>query len=328
MIIRKRDDIKTLTDIRTIIALHWYKLKIPGRIENKTRIFSSDLSWQERIQWVKNMVEYDGKKGENIEWLSIIYNSKTIAIEKLKSKSNRVSGANNPGYKHQGKLSPFSKKSKFYDPTLSKRVNDKLSESGNRNMDIRYYLNKGYTEEYSKKLLSKRQSTFSLEKCIDKYGEEDGKRVWKERQDKWQDTLNSKPEKEKARINSLKCGHGFTVSKAERELIKMLSESYPDIETSYSIFYDEGSKYYIYDIKVGDKIIEYNGDFWHANPKIYDETFYNRVSKKSAKDIWEKEVHKDKIANDNGFDVLKIWESEYKSDKQECIDRCVNFLNK
>ena len=29
-----------------------------------------------------------------------------------------------------------------------------------------------------------------------------------------------------------------------------------------------------------------------------------------------------------GFDVLVIWDSEYKNNKQEIIDKCISFLNK
>lgn len=69
---------------------------------------------------------------------------------------------------------------------------------------IEYYLNKGLSQEEAEIALSERQSTFSLDKCIQKYGEEEGKRIWKERQDKWQERLNSKTIEELERINSLK----------------------------------------------------------------------------------------------------------------------------
>lgn len=54
-----------------------------------------------------------------------------------------------------------------------------------------YWIKKGFTEEALIKL-NKEQSTFSKQKCIEKYGEEKGIEIWKKRQDKWQQTLNSK----------------------------------------------------------------------------------------------------------------------------------------
>ena len=73
-----------------------------------------------------------------------------------------------------------------------------------KNIYIEYYLNKGYSLEESKKLLSKRQRTFSLDICIEKYGKEKGTQIWQDRQSKWQNTLKSKPQDEIDRINKSK----------------------------------------------------------------------------------------------------------------------------
>lgn len=63
---------------------------------------------------------------------------------------------------------------------------------------------KGYSEEEAKKIVSERQKTFSKNKCIQKYGFEEGIKKWQERQDKWQNTLNSKKVEDIEKINSLK----------------------------------------------------------------------------------------------------------------------------
>ena len=67
-----------------------------------------------------------------------------------------------------------------------------------------YWIKKGYSEEDAKKQLSERQNTFSLQICIDKYGLEEGTKVFNKRQEKWQETLNSKPQEEIDRINKSK----------------------------------------------------------------------------------------------------------------------------
>jgi hypothetical protein len=61
--------------------------------------------------------------------------------------------------------------------------------SSKRSNNINYWLNKGFNLEESKIKLSDRQSTFSLEKCISKYGNDEGERVWAERQKRWQKSL-------------------------------------------------------------------------------------------------------------------------------------------
>ncbi len=69
---------------------------------------------------------------------------------------------------------------------------------------IEYYLARGYSLEDAKNALKERQATFTLKKCTEKYGEEDGAKIWQKRQDKWQNTLNSKSPEEICKINKSK----------------------------------------------------------------------------------------------------------------------------
>ena len=65
-----------------------------------------------------------------------------------------------------------------------RRDNPELYQDVNTTQ-IGYWLKKGYTEEESKKKISNRQITFSLQLCIEKYGEVLGKEKWMDRQIKW-----------------------------------------------------------------------------------------------------------------------------------------------
>ena len=69
---------------------------------------------------------------------------------------------------------------------------------------VEYYLLRGFTEEEATQEISKIQSTFSLEICIEKYGYVEGNLLWQDRQDRWQNTLNSKPQDEIDEYNSKK----------------------------------------------------------------------------------------------------------------------------
>lgn len=55
---------------------------------------------------------------------------------------------------------------------------------------IGYWVSKGYTETDAINLVKERQSTFSLKKCIQKHGKDKGSLIFKQRQDKWLDSLN------------------------------------------------------------------------------------------------------------------------------------------
>jgi hypothetical protein len=67
-----------------------------------------------------------------------------------------------------------------------------------------YWIERGFSEKEAVSKVSEVQSTFSLEKNIEKYGLVEGTKRWNDRQAKWQKTLQSKPENEKQRINKSK----------------------------------------------------------------------------------------------------------------------------
>jgi hypothetical protein len=110
-----------------------------------------------------------------------------------------ASGPNNPWRNHGGKYSPFSKGSVNY----SEEAIKKASENRSYNTRLDYYLNKGMTKEEAEETLFKRQQTFSLEKCLERYGQE-GYKIFGQRQEKWQKSLNSKPQTEIDRIRMSK----------------------------------------------------------------------------------------------------------------------------
>lgn len=92
------------------------------------------------------------------------------------------------------------------------RVNKFKGEKSNTNVE--YYLAKGMTLEESKLALIDRQHTFSLDKCVKKHGILEGTSIWRDRQDKWQNTLNSKSIEELKRINKDK---GITLSNMQNK---------------------------------------------------------------------------------------------------------------
>ena len=81
------------------------------------------------------------------------------------------------------------------------------------------------------------------------------------------------------------------------------------------------------------KIIEYNGDMYHGNPQKYKEDDNPHPFRKNltAKMIWDKDKEKIELAKFNGFDVLIVWDSEFRylgeSRRSDVIQKCIDFLN-
>lgn len=237
MLTKRKDYIKNFTDVRFFVALNKLKLPNLGRIENIIRISDSDLSWQEKIKWAERISNYQGKRNETIDYYTILYNSEKIAMEKMKEKSDRISGEKNPWFVHGGKYSPFSKGSINY----SEDAIIKANENREYNTRIEYYLKKGMGLCQAISARKERQATGKLERYLQRYGDEDGISKWKERQKRWQNTLLSKPEEERARIQSSRIGKGYSVSKAEKELFYILSKTF-DVSRSLALSYNNEKK--------------------------------------------------------------------------------------
>ena len=59
-------------------------------------------------------------------------------------------------------------------------------------------------------------------------------------------------------------------------------------------------------------VIEYNGDYWHCNPKKYSEDYFHQVKNKTAKELWEYDNNKIDLIKSKGYNLVIVWESELK----------------
>ena len=259
--------------------------------------------------------------------------------------SEKFLGENNPNHKSKTTLekrqerSPFSSKFKKYVnldenekneslKKIVKDVSDKKTMNNTCTTRIGYWTNKGFTEEDAKKKLSERQLTFTLEKCIQKHGDVEGKRIYTDRQERWQKTLNEN--------GNLKQGY----SKASQILFYELSDFYSFENRKYLYFATKNEEYrlekeeggvWIYDFVdlPNKKIIEYNGDEYHANPTMFEADEYPHTFRKTmtAQEIWNKDYRKRAVAEEEGFDILTIWDSEYRRHKADTLEKCKKYLN-
>lgn len=234
----------------------------------------------------------------------------------------------NPFVNHGGKLSPYSKKFIGYEKDGHEKYEDFLKrnniakENGKPSSNrIEHFLNKGMTIEEAQKALSERQCTFSLKRCIEKYGEEEGIKRFNDRQQKWQSKLLSKDPEEIKRINHDKASKIGSISKQEKLIKSKLNLNEDQCQKVIST-----EKGYVYDFCVENRIIEFNGDYWHCNPKIYSSTFYNKNMKKTAEEKWKLDVDKIKFAKDRGYEVMVVWENDLKMNPEKTIIECHNFL--
>ena len=191
-----------------------------------------------------------------------------------------------------------------------------------------YWMNKGFSEEESIRKVSDSQRTFTKEKCIEKFGEIKGMEIFNERTRKWLESL--------IKNGNLMIGYSKMSQVLFNEIKSKIKRDckYATNGGEFKILKPNGG-YYIYDFvdlkKM--KIIEYNGDMYHGNPQKYKEDDNPHPFRKNltAKMIWDKDKEKIELAKFNGFDVLIVWDSEFRylgeSRRSDVIQKCIDFLN-
>ena len=73
-----------------------------------------------------------------------------------------------------------------------------------------------------------------------------------------------------------------------------------------------------YDSK-NNTIYEYHGDFWHGNPKIYNENNINPKTRTTFGQLYENTIKREEDIKSRGFKLTVIWDSEWKRCKKTII---------
>ena len=102
-------------------------------------------------------------------------------------------------------------------------------------------------------------------------------------------------------------------SSYELEIATFLRESNFEVKTSdrtqikpYEL------DFYLPEYKVA---IEFQGDYWHMNPAIFDANEYHKRKHKFAYEIWAKDREKAEMCSEKGISLIPIWESDWNYNK-------------
>lgn len=205
---------------------------------------------------------------------------------------------------------------------------------------IVYWLNKGYDLEEATEKLIERQTTFSLDICIEKYGVVLGLERWQQRQDKWMKTMNDKSPEEKLKILKKKVQRSNFWSVESVNFFDFLLK-YIDDDKKLDYYYknneyyiNSNKKFYMYDFTIRNLkiIIEYNGSHVHPNRDKLNESKWkkwkNPYNKKNADECYKFDKIKIDAAKEKGFDVIVIWDYEVKKEKFKTKNKLIDIINK
>ena len=133
-----------------------------------------------------------------------------------------------------------------------------------------------------------------------------------------------------AEINALKAtgckSNNIFISDGEKAILKEVQNHFEGIESQFLHYDSKLEKWFSYDIRYKNKIIEYHGDYWHCNPIKYKENYYHSQQRKTAREIWDKDCIKKQSLINHNYELLVVWESDYKKDKEGTIEKCQILL--
>ena len=254
---------------------------------------------------------------------------------------NNLSGENNPShsskvdYSERQKRTPFSiefYRKKYDSEEKAQKAYDEFIEFHSQNqkkidsvMYIKHWTNLGYSKEEARKKVREKCVSNGIDYYIKRYGEIEGPEKYYQRMEKWEKSIHGKMPGSVYSNMSFEFFTEIVKDREDRERFMFgAKEKIIKDEETHSFFYPVD----FFDT-VSNKIIEFNGDYWHANPEMFEADDVLSLSRNQiAKNIREKDNIKIQNLEKKGYKVLVIWEREWTKDKKGTIQKCKDFLFK
>lgn len=272
-------------------------------------------------QTEENMISRYGKKEGLEKWEQYKKNlSVANSIEGYIKKYGKEKGTklfNKQAARNAGNLT-LKRKQELFGDEISLEMYNKMKIKQSEKNTLKQYI-ATYGEEIGtlkyfekNKVISYKNS---LQRYIADYGEEEGTR----------------------RIKTIKNNGVYfnNYSKISLELFDHLatySTLYGDTEVSIKLSKEENTKCGIWSIKpdyiYGKKIIEFNGDAFHANPTLFENNTYPHPFLKEmlASEIRIRDKKRIEVLEKRGYQVKVVWENDFRKDREQIIQDCKYFL--
>lgn len=155
----------------------------------------------------------------------------------------------------------------------------------------------------------------NLENFQRKYGEKDGLRRYRSYVEEHQKGFSNIASNLFAQIESL---------------VKNDRVSFLYLPKNSELLLESKSRFYKYDFCIPELkfIIEFNGDIFHGNPQLFNESDCPNPYDKTltAKQMWLNDKEKIDLARSKGFDVMIIWERDYRENPETSIGNIIKTI--
>lgn len=223
-------------------------------------------------------------------------------------------------FQSQGKQQFMQKKVQEGWTEVQAQVEWNKKQAKNSKRALEYWTSRGFTEQEARNFQTAEQSKHSA-----KSAKFTGKQHSVESRQKISQTMQKHVERSGAKewvrkFYKGKVGHQST---GEIQCYQELQKQLPGLEANKAI----GS--YIVDMICGTLIIEYYGDFWHANPQIYKQETLPIIG--SVKKVHSRDEKRIEKFAELGYKTYIIWEANWKKDKSgelEKIKQHISYENR
>lgn len=181
----------------------------------------------------------------------------------------------------------------------------------------------------------KQKYTKSKQYYIDKYGETEGLKkfnnICKRKRNTKENFISKYGETEGLkRWNNYRSNVRTPYSKIASELFTKLDKTLKTLifePKNRELLLESSENYFYYDCfhKESNTIIEFNGDYFHINPKIYSKDNWKPIFNLD----YDKIILKDRIKQDFAvkyYRLIVVWESYYKNNKDKCVDEILSLI--
>ena len=185
----------------------------------------------------------------------------------------------------------------------------------------------------------------SIDYFIEKYGEEEGKRTYEYVNSQKRQTLENYTakygdEEGKRRYDEYWEKRGNVqgdYSEISQRLFREIDTKYPESKEKSQYATKNGEKLVVVtdrngprelhvDFCLENKVIEFNGNYFHADPMKYKADDVLPFLGKTAKAIWMRDMLRNNGITKLGYDIHIVWENDYRKDPEKTINECVEFL--
>jgi hypothetical protein len=110
--------------------------------------------------------------------------------------------------------------------------------------------------------------------------------------------------------------YGYPQSAGEKEVVKYIKEFYEGeiLENNHSILSPRELDIYLPELKLA---FEFDGTYWHADPRFFKETDIISPKNLTAKEIWDKDENKIKDCENIGITLYRIKEYDWKNNSEQ-----------